>query len=153
MSIFRREPPPPPKTSSWIKIAVPITFGCIFALIGIVYNSMAGDVIEIKEHISIVEQKKVDNETLQLMLKNQEMMIIRQKEEADRKREEDAKKFEKLQETQRKTLESIQMIQMQRQPGLPAITTEVYQYYMSLTKEQKIEFRKLNPAYQQLPAP
>ena len=83
----------------------------IIGLIALVYNTMAADLKEVETKVEKVDEKKVDNKTLQLMLKNQKMMIEQQKEEAERQREEDAKKFEQIQQTQQKTLERIEQQQ------------------------------------------
>jgi len=117
-SFFRKPNPPPPKIPQWVTVTVPIVFAVMIGLIALVYNTMAADVKEIKDNVKLVEEKKVDNTTLKLMLKNQKMMIEQQKDEADRQREEDAKKFDQIQETQTQTLKTIQV--MQQRPPIAA---------------------------------
>lgn len=157
MLIFKRKEPEKPKPfyvrQPIATVAVILTIIGMFVLgpVGIIYNGMTEEL-----------KHKVDNQTLQLMLKNQQTLIEQNKAEAERKREEDAKKFEELQRTQQRTLETIQNLQMQRpaqtqqspvSTSQPVVTKEVFEYYLTLTPDQKRAFKKLSPAFQVLPDP
>ena len=89
--MFWKKEPPKPKIPQWAAISVPIVFAVMIGLIGLVYNTMAADIKDVKTNVEKVEEKKVDNTTLQLMLKNQALMIKQQKEQADRQRQEEEK--------------------------------------------------------------
>jgi len=119
MSWFRREPPPPPppppsKIPGWVSLLTPVIMAIILGLGAFIGNSFSETIKEVKAKVESVDKEKVDNQTLQLMLKNQEILIKQQKEEADRQREEDAKKFEAIQQTQSETLKRIETIQREK---------------------------------------
>lgn len=141
----------------------------ILGLGAFIGNSFSETIKEVKAKVESVDEKKVDNNTLQLMLKNQEILIKQQKEEADRQREEDAKKFEAIQETQSKTLERIETIQKEKSAPRPVVmsppanlsiggkadapaaksqsraarlTPEEFEKYMSLKPEVRAKYKK-----------
>lgn len=158
MLIFKKKVPEKPKPfylrQPVATVAVILTMIGMFVLgpVGVIYKGMTEEL-----------QQKVDNQTLQLMLKNQQTLIEQNKEEAERKREEDTKKFEELQKTQQETLRVIQDLQIRQAAPLqpspttntpqPAVTKEVFEYYMSLPPEQQKAFKNLHPSYQVLPDP
>lgn len=154
MSIFKIFAKPEPikpfyreKPIATAAIILTIITTFVLGPIGIIYNSMSEDL-----------EKKVDNQTLQLMLKNQQVLIEQNKEEAKKQREEDAKKFESLQKSQQETLQIIQKIQLKevvpqavKRVEQSALTPEVIKYYFSLPKDKQEDFRHLHPSYQALP--
>lgn len=154
MWIFKKPLPPPEpiyKRQPLATLAVILTLVSIFVLgpVGIIFNGMSDEL-----------KQKVDNQTLQLMLQNQQILIEQNKKEAEKKREDDTKKFEELQRTQRQTLQTIQNLQnqiqaapVQKQVPQVTITKEIFEYYISLPPDKKIEFKKLHPSYQVLPDP
>ena len=118
MSLFRRQPPPPPpsKIPTWVQLVTPIIMAIVLGLGAFIGNSFSETIKEIKTQVEKVDEKKVDNKTLQLMIERQELMIKHQQEEADKQRELDAKKFEQIQKTQSKTLERIETMQVEKRP-------------------------------------
>ena len=170
MSWFRREPPPPPppppsKIPAWVQLVTPVIMAIILGLGAFIGNSFSETSKEVKAKVESVDKEKVDNQTLQLMLKNQEILIKQQKEEADRQREEDAKKFEAIQQTQSKTLERIETIQKEQQVRpkavvLPpanlsiggkadaptsrgvALTPEEFEKYLSLEPDVRVKYKR-----------
>lgn len=92
MGIFRREPPPPPpsKLPSWVQLVTPIIFAIIMALSGLAFNGFADNMKktdaelksyilkvdeEAKKDIDELQKEKVDNQTMQLMIKLQEQQM------------------------------------------------------------------------------
>jgi len=158
-SLFRREPPPPPpsKIPGWVQLVTPIIMAIVLGLGAFIGNSFSETIKEIKGQVEKVDEKKVDNTTLQLMIERQEMLIKHQQEEADRQRQEDAKKFDQIQKTQTKTLERIEAVQTQKtaisapsnmrikaKPTTEkvALTPEQFEKYMSLKPEVRRKYKQ-----------
>lgn len=138
----------------WVNISVPIIFAIFIGLISFIGNGFSEDIKEIKGQIKEVDNTKVDNETLQLMIKNQSILIEQQKEDAAHKREEDTKKFEQIQKTQTETLKQLQYIQMDRTRNprssstvinqnseKAVLTPEEFNTYMNMHPEIKIKYK------------
>lgn len=168
MSWFRREPPPPPpkKIPAWVQLTTPIIMAIILGLVAFIGNSFSETIKEVKAKVESVDKEKVDNQTLQLMLKNQEMLIRQQKEEADRQRQEDAKKFEAIQKTQGETLKRIETIQREKaveprvvsppsglsvggksdssefQSKGEALSPSEFEKYMSMSPEVRVKYKR-----------
>lgn len=123
---FKKQPPPKKSIPGWVQLATPIIFALFMAMATFIGNGFSEDLKELKSTVKEVDDRKVDNTTLQLMIKNQAILIQQQKEEAARQREEDSKKFEKIQQTQTEALKQIQTIQMQRvyTPIEPQVVTK-----------------------------
>lgn len=78
----KKEPPPPPPSSKvpeWVQLAVPIIFAIILGLITYSFNGYKSHaemrMDENKEEIDKLKEQKVDNQTMQLMIKLQEQQI------------------------------------------------------------------------------
>jgi len=131
--MFWRQPPPPKsRIPTWAGLAVPITFAIIIGLLSIVYNGLAADVEKIEDKM----EQKVDNKTMQMQIE-----VLKEKHKT-------AKEF------RTKTNDRIEriLIQMQQQtPSSSSITKEQYDFYIRLSPEQKIQFKKLHPEFQGLP--
>ena len=150
MWIFKKQPPPKKTVPGWVQLAIPIVFAIFMAMGGFIGSGFSEDIKELKGSVKEVDEKKVDNETLQLMIKNQSILIQQQKEEAERKREEDAKKFERLQQTQAETLKQLQMIQIQKvyTPTEPKIVSSGSSSKSSLTPEEFDKYINMKPEVQ-----
>ena len=151
------ESTPSKKTLSfWVNLAVPIVFAIFMGMASFIGNGFSEDIKEIKGQIKEVDNSKVDNETLQLMIKNQAILIEHQKEESQRKIEEDAKKFEQIQQTQNETLKQLQLIQMQRYskpisvgappsstiPEKDPLTPEEFDTYIKMEPEVQVKYKR-----------
>lgn len=156
---FKKQPPPPKKSvPGWVQLATPIIFAIFLGMITFIGNGFSEDIKEIKSQVKEVDERKVDNQTLQLMIKNQAILIQQQKEEAEHKRQEDSKKFEQLQQTQSETLKQLQMIQIQRaytpiEPEIvskgsssistkEALTPEEFDKYINLKPEVQVKYKR-----------
>ena len=97
MSIFRREPPPPPppapqsKVYVWLQITVPIIFAIIMGLATLSFNGYKSHaemrmdenkaaIMKVSEDTEKELDKKVDNQTMQLMIELQKQQIEANKE-------------------------------------------------------------------------
>jgi len=158
---FKKTPPPPPpkKMPSWVPLLTPIIFAIFIGLVTFIGNGFSEDIREVKEQVKVVEQKKVDNKTLQLMIQKQEMLIQHQRDEAEKQRALDSKKFEDIQRTQSKTLDRIEAIQapqkliVQPQPvpvektkRLPSsssctLTPDEFERYMNMKPDIQIKYK------------
>lgn len=149
MGWFKKEPPPPPKSKipGWVNLVTPVIFAIIIGLLSIVYNGLAHDVEKIEQKM----EQKVDNETLQMQIE-----YLKEKDgEAEEYRKKTDARLEKL------IIEMQQMKYQQQANQAPpsiepqvapttgnVITTEEYNFYMSLTPEQKEAYKKAHPAFQ-----
>lgn len=82
MSWFRRNPPPPPpvsKVPAWVQLAVPIIFAIIMGLAALSFDGYKSHaemrMDENKASIEKLEDAKVDNKTMQLMIQLQQQQI------------------------------------------------------------------------------
>jgi hypothetical protein len=164
MSIFKRTPPPPPKKGvpTWVvQLITPLLFALFMALATFIGSGFSEDIKDLKTQVSQVDAEKVDNKTLQLMIKNQELLIKHQQEEAERQREIDAEKFEEIQRTQTQTLERIEAIQAPQAvrvaPVTPVIvpkaktkqthsgevlTPEEFEKYLNMDPDIQIKYKR-----------
>jgi len=162
MSWFRREPPPPPpsKIPGWVQLVTPVIMAIVLGLGAFIGNSFSETIKDIKTQVEKVDEKKVDNKTLQLMIERQDMLIKHQQEEAERQRELDAQKFEQIQKTQTKTLERIETMQIRKNPAkisapsgfsvqgksdgpeLDTLTPEEFERYMKMDPEIRVKYKQ-----------
>lgn len=140
MSIFNlfKEPPPPPPpkptTPTWVKIAIPLVFGIVVGLISIVYNSMAGEI-----------EKKVDNQTLQLM-------IEKDREAMQRNEDKDKEQSEAIKENQKaiqqllvappSTLRVNPDAVTVKKTEKPTLTPEQFEKYMTMAPDVRAKYKK-----------
>ena len=138
--MFWRQPPPPKsRIPTWAGLAVPITFAIIIGLLSIVYNGLAADVEKIEDKM----EQKVDNKTMQMQIE-----VLKEKHKT-------AKEF-RTKTNDRIERILLQMQQVQRTPPPNSgqgslVTREQYNFYIKLSPEQKIQFKKLHPEFQGLP--
>lgn len=152
MNWFFKEPPPPPppksKIPGWVNIATPIIFAIIVGLTGFVFTGLNDQVkameVEFKGEIKDIENKKVDNTTLQLMIEKQDDRIQTQQKNIDR------------------TLEEIKILRQQqyRLPNAPSsmrveekptLSPDEFKQYLKMNTEERAAFRKLHHSYNALP--
>lgn len=157
MWIFKKDPPPPPKSKAWIvQLITPIVFAIIVGLAGLVFTGLKENVGALASDL----KDKVDNKTLQLMIEKQDMVIQHQREEAEKQRQMDAEKFQMIQQTQTKTLERIEAIQVPQRLSIgtslnpsiitksskiktdDALTPEEFERYMKMDPEIQIKYKK-----------
>jgi uncharacterized membrane protein YhiD involved in acid resistance len=142
-SIFKKEQPQPKK--SWTSnsaIMVPLIAGVIISLMTLGYNSIASDI-----------EKKADKETLQQMLKTQEVLIQNNQQVNESQNE----KLEKILDIVLQQQMQLKMRKEIEKPPVPVseaitikekgITKEQYKFYKSLTPEQQMEYRKMHPEF------
>ncbi len=162
MSWFRREPPPPPpsKIPAWVQLATPIIMAIVLGLFAFIGNSFSESIKEVKEQVKTVDQEKVDNKTLQLMIQRQDILIQHQQEESERQRDLDSKKFEDIQKTQTKTLERIETMQGEKRSVMisppsnvsiggkadvlnkACLTPQEFEKYLSMDPNTRIKYKQ-----------
>jgi len=137
-SIFRREPPPPPPKPFYRKNpiatwAVVLTMVGMFILgpIGVIYKTMAEDL-----------KAKANNETVLLYMKQQKETDDRQWKAIEQQIQ--APKSISINEpvTRNKSLSDEEK---------PPLSPKEFQDYMNMSPENRAAFRKLHPAYANLP--
>jgi hypothetical protein len=154
--MFWKKNEPPPK-KPWFKnvsIITPIIAAVIFSLVGVVYKGIAEEL-----------NKKVDNQTLQLMIEkdrdelktlkqfnSKQQEAIEQNQEAIRDLLTDKKVKEALKEAGSDSKKIMDSIKAPPEKEV-YITKEVFDFYIQLPPEQKENFRKLHPEYKALPPP
>jgi hypothetical protein len=162
MWFIKKEPPPPPKKGvpTWVvQMITPLAFALFMALATFIGSGFSEDIKDLKIQVKEVDEVKVDNNTLQLMIKNQELLIRHQQEEAEMQRAQDAEKFDRIQRTQTKTLERIEAIQAPKsvrvttepviikskevvQPTGIILNPDEFERYMSMEPEMQIKYKK-----------
>jgi phosphoribosylanthranilate isomerase len=152
---FKKTPPPPKKgVPTWvIQLITPLVFALFMGLVTFIGSGFSEDIKDLKTQVETVDKEKVDNQTLQLMIKNQELLIKHQQQEAEMQREQDAEKFEQIQRTQTKTLERIEAIQAPSKvrvmeavpmsaPKKEPLSPEEFEKYMSMEPDIQIKYKR-----------
>ena len=150
MFFFRREPPPPPEKPFYRKnpvatAAVFLTFVGMFVLgpVGAVYKGLTEDL-----------KAKANNETILLYMKQQKETDDRQwkaieqsiqRPQSVQVREQPVVKEKTI--TRRAPASETQ----QQEQGPPPLTPKHFEDYMNMSPEHRAAFRKLHPAYANLP--
>lgn len=152
--IFKRKPPPKSKMQIWGPVFIPILAIIILGLIGLVFNSVIDAQKALAAEVKKIEEKKVDNTTLKLMIEKQAATSQVQQQRTD-------EKFEQQQKSIEKTLDYMQQ-QQTAKPSIPGnfnfgaskssrLSPKEFKQYMTLTPEQKRAFKKTFPQYTHLP--
>lgn len=153
MSWFKKDPPPPPpkETSVWIKFIIPLILAVFMGLVSVVYTGMASDI-----------DKKADKDTIKQMIINQKELIennhtVLQKHQdaidttlkelikiktTQEITQEKGKRKSDEEEVKKKETKSVEPVH---------ISPEEFKEYLKLNKEERAQFRKLDPAYSKLP--
>lgn len=155
MWIFKKkEPPPPqPKVPAWvIQLITPIMMTIVLGLVAFIGNGFTESLKDVKTQVEKVDERKVDNDTLRLMIENQNIVIQHQQQEAEKQRQDDAKKFDEIQKTQTKTLERIEAVQTQRAVNYKEpekfelekdlLTPEEFEIYMQMQAEVRKKYKQ-----------
>lgn len=138
MFLFKKQPPPKSKIPNWLLYITPIFILIISALVSITYNSIASDLKEVKESVKEVDQKKVDNITLQLMINN-----LKDQQQTIKETLQELKDIKKQQPVEKESIT--------KEESKFSLTREKIKFYFSLTKEQRANLRKADPTYLLLP--
>jgi len=157
---FKKTPPPPKKgVPTWvIQMITPLAFALFMGLVTFIGSGFSEDIKDLKTQVETVDKEKVDNQTLQLMIKNQELLIRQQQKEAKMQREQDAEKFEQIQRTQTKTLERIEAIKapanvriapmMKTAPVVVpqtnklVLTPDEFEKYMAMEPDVRVKYKR-----------
>ena len=138
-SIFRREPPPPPPKPFYRKNpiatwAVVLTMIGMFVLgpVGVIYKTMAEEL-----------KSKANNETVLMYMKQQ-------KETDDRQWKMIEQQVQRPQSVQMKEVRPMSEPKSQSVDA-PPLTPKQFEDYMNMSPEHRAAFRKLHPAYANLP--
>jgi septal ring factor EnvC (AmiA/AmiB activator) len=181
MSIFKKTTPPPaPKKQlpGWFGIITPVIMAIILGLSGIVYNSIAGELKDLKsdkadkqytyEKIEANQQILKENQvTLKEALESITKMQIEtekekelEKERLELERQKAALREQRLQQSNVLSPPlNFKMFDNGVQPRAetvepctkPALSPKEFKQYLQLNKEERAAFRKLHPSYATLP--
>jgi len=140
-TLFRKPPPPPPK--KWFQqpaIVLSVIAMFILGPVGVIYNSMSEEI-----------KKKVDNETLQLMIQKDREALQRQEEALKQKDSKDEKQDAAIIENQKtllllrqptglkvKETETIREVSSVKKPLPP----DLFEKYYSLKPEVQVKYKK-----------
>ena len=143
LRMFWRKPPPPkPKIPQWLMITAPFIFAIVIGLIGLVYNTMAEEINDVKDSIVVVEQKKVDNRVLKLMIEKDRQALQTQHE---RNKEQDKAIIENQRAIQQLLIKppSLRIIpksdHVSNQKILPP---DLFEKYISMKPEVRQKYKK-----------
>jgi hypothetical protein len=139
--MFWRKPPPPPKPKipQWVSVVTPIIFAVIAALAGLVYTSMAEEIKNVKESVEKVEQKKVDNQVLKLMIEKDRQALQTQQE---RNKEQDKAIIENQRAIQQLLIRSPKNLVIKRQvDNKKVLPPELFEKYITMKPEIQEKYK------------
>jgi len=137
---WRKPPPPPPKSKipQWISVVTPIIFAVIAALAGLVYTSMAEEIKDVKESVEKVEQKKVDNRVLKLMIEKDRQALQTQQE---RNKEQDKAIVENQKAIQQLLIHSPRNLGVKNPVEKKVLPPELFEKYLSMKPEIRVKYK------------